>query len=362
MSTTTNTHRKLQALRAKIDRLDQQLISLLSERAKVAMEVGKFKRLHHLELYAADREKLVHHRVTKLNRGPLTTDNINAIFQEIMSACVALEKPLRIAYLGPEATFSHQAAVRQFGHAAEFIQIPTIEGIFREVERGQCDFGVVPIENSTEGSVYRTLDLFMETPLKIVAEIALEVSLYLMSSTSSVQKIRKIYSHPHALAECSQWLSQNLPDVPVEALSSTALAAKKAAEEPLAAAVASRIAASIYHLHILKEKIEDHAHNFTRFWVIGHQSPHKTGHDKTSVMFSVKDEVGALYKALYPFYRNDVNITKIESRPVKDRPWEYVFFVDLEGHMSNRALKKSLAEMQDMGLALKILGTYPQST
>jgi chorismate mutase / prephenate dehydratase len=362
MKRTMRSPKTLQTLRGKIDHIDHQLLALITERAKVALEVGRFKQERHLEPYAADREKLVQKRLQKLNRGPLSTTNIHTIFREIMSACLALEKPLRVSYLGPEATFSHQAALRQFGHAAEFVQIPTIEGIFREVESRQSDFGVVPIENSTEGSVYRTLDLFMETPLKIVAEIALEVSLYLMSTASSVQKIRKIYSHPHALAECSRWLANNLPDVPVEALSSTAVAAKKAAEDPHAAAIASKIAASIYRLHILKEKIEDHPNNHTRFWVIGHQSPQKSGHDKTSIMFSVKDEVGALYKALYPFYRNDVNITKIESRPVKERPWEYVFFVDLEGHTTTRALKKSLNEMDDMGLTLKILGTYPQST
>jgi chorismate mutase/prephenate dehydratase len=204
--------------------------------------------------------------------------------------------------------------------------------------------------------------MFVETPLKICAEIALGVSLYLLSSAETIEKIEKVYSHPQALAQCSRWLANNLPDVPVHSISSTALAAKKAASEPATGAIASKVSASLYNLKILKENIEDYAENYTRFWVIGHKAPAKSGYDKTSIMFSIKDEVGALYKILYPFSDHDVNMTKIESRPFKERPWEYFFFVDVEGHMSDNNLKSAVKEIEELVNFIKILGSYPRST
>ncbi|MFH0811658.1 MAG: prephenate dehydratase [Pseudomonadota bacterium] len=352
---------EIQDLRDKINQIDEEILQLISQRARLVKEIWKLKEEHQIEPYAADREKIIHQRLEELNQGPLSNEDIKTIFKEIISACLALEKPLRIAYLGPEATFTHQAALNQFGHAPEFIQIPTIEGIFEEVEKKRCDYGVVPIENSTEGSVYRTLDMFVETPLKICAEISFEISLYLLSASDRIEDIKEIYSHPQALAQCSRWLANNLPDIPVHAASSTAMAAKKAANKPFVGAIASKLSASLYNLKILKEKIEDYTNNITRFWVIGHRSPEKSGTDKTSIMFSIKDVSGALYKALYPFSQYEINMTKIESRPSKERPWEYIFFADLEGHITDSELKKPLEEMELMVNFLKILGSYPRS-
>jgi len=352
---------KLKELREKIDRIDRQILDLVSQRAHFVKEVWNIKQMGKVGPYAADREKIIHQRLAKLNRGPLSNENIKIIFQEIISACLSLEKPLRIAYLGPEATFTHQAALNQFGHAPQFIQIPTIDGIFDEVEKDRCDFGVVPIENSTEGSVYRTLDMFIEKPLKICAEISLEVSLYLLGTTDKIEDIKIIYSHSHALAQCSLWLANNLPDIPVHSVSSTAIAARKATQDPHVGAIASKISAPVYNLNILKEKIEDYSNNLTRFWVIGHKSPEKTGHDKTSIMFSCKDEAGALYKAIYPFSKYGINMTKIESRPSKERTWEYFFFADVEGHITDSTLKESLKEIEKMVTFIKILGSYPRS-
>ena len=353
---------ELENLRQKINDIDRETVNLISQRADLVRKVGSLKQENKIEAYAANREKIIFQSLETLNNGPLSNENLKAIFREIISACLSLEKPLRIAYLGPEATFTHQAALSQFGQAPQYIQIPTIDGIFGEVEQRRCDYGVVPIENSTEGSIYRTLDMFIETPLKICAEIALGVSLYLLSSTDKLENIEKIYSHPQALAQCSRWLANNLPDIPVHSVSSTAHAAKKVASEPSTGAIASRVSASIYNLEILKEKIEDYPENYTRFWVIGHKAPAKSGYDKTSIMFSIKDEVGALYKVLCPFSEHGINMTKIESRPFKERPWEYFFFADVEGHISDSNLKSTVKEIAKLVNFIKILGSYPRST
>jgi chorismate mutase/prephenate dehydratase len=352
----------LQDLRKKINQTDEQLLRLISARAHFVKEIGMVKEKHKVEPYSANREKFIHQRLEKLNQGPLSNENLRIIFGEIISACLSLEKPLQIAYLGPEATFSHQAALQQFGHSPRFIPLPTIEGIFREVEKKQCDYGVVPIENSTEGSIYRTLDMFIETPLKICAEISLGVSLYLLCSHDRIENIKRIYSHPQALAQCSGWLAHFLPDIPVKETSSTAQAAKKAKEDPSVGAVASKLAAKIYDLKILKNKIEDYPKNFTRFWVISQQSPEKSGQDKTSIMFSIKHKAGALHKIIYPFAHYGINMTKIESRPLKNSLWEYFFFVDLEGHVTDTKLNKALKQIEKMVKFLKVLGSYPRNT
>jgi chorismate mutase / prephenate dehydratase len=352
---------KLEDLREQVSRIDEEVLRSISRRAQLVKEVWNIKQENQIEAYAADRERIIHQRLEKLNQGPLSSEAVRTIFQEIISACLSLEKPLKIAYFGPEATFTHQAALNHFGHAPEFIQIATIDGIFEEVEKNRCDYGVVPIENSTEGSVLRTLDMFMETPLQICAETTLEISLYLMSSVDRIESIREIYSHPQALAQCSRWLSNNLPDIPVHAAPSTAKAAQMAATESGVGAIASKLAASLYNLKILKAKIEDYTNNITRFWVIGHKSPEKTGGDKTSIMFSVKDEAGALYKSLYPFSQYEINMHKIESRPSRERPWEYVFFIDVEGHITDCNIGKSLAEMGKIVHFFKVLGSYPRS-
>ncbi|WAC06843.1 MAG: prephenate dehydratase [Thermodesulfobacteriota bacterium] len=351
----------LKDLRKKINQTDEQILNLISARARFAKEIGMFKKKYKIEPYSANREKIIHQRLEKLNHGPLSNENVRIIFGEIISACLSLEKSLKIAYLGSEATFSHQAALQQFGHSPRFIPLPTIEGVFREVEKKQCDYGVVPIENSTEGSIFRTLDMFIVTPLKICAEISLEVSLYLLSSRNRIEDIKTIYSHPQALAQCSRWLAHHLPDIPVKEASSTAQAAKKAKEDSSVGAVAGKLAAKIYDLKILKNKIEDYPKNFTRFWVISHQSPEKSGQDKTSIMFCIKHKAGSLHKIIYPFAHYGISMTKIESRPLKDSPWEYFFFVDLEGHVTDPKLKKALNEIEKMVNFLKVLGSYPRS-
>ncbi|MBN2468668.1 MAG: prephenate dehydratase [Deltaproteobacteria bacterium] len=352
---------QIKEIRDRINRIDEQLLDLISQRARFAAEIGTIKKKHRLQPYAANREKIILTRLEELNSGPLSNEDIHTVFREIIAACLSLEKPLRIAYLGPEATFTHQAALSQFGQSPQFIQIPTIDGIFGEVEKKRCDYGVVPIENSSEGSVYRTLDMFIETPLQICAEIALEISLFLLSAADKIEDIKEIHSHPQALAQCSRWLANNLPDVPIHAASSTAIAAQKASQNPAAAAIASKVAARIYNLNILKEKIEDYPHNFTRFWVIGHKSPDRSGFDKTSFMFSIKDEAGALYEVLRPFSKHSINMTKIESRPAKGKPWEYFFFADVEGHFSDPNLREALQDMQGMVNFIKVIGSYPRS-
>lgn len=322
---------------------------------------GSSKKKHNLEPYAANREKIIYRRLEKLNQGPLSNENLKNIFSEIISACLTLEKQLKIGYLGPEATFSHQAALQQFGRSPRFIPLPTIEGIFREVEKKQCDYGVVPVENSTEGSIYRTLDMLIETPLKICAEISLDISLHLLSSHNRIENIKTIYSHPQPLAQCRRWLAGNLPNIPVKETASTAQAARKAMGNPAVGAVASKLAAKIYDLKIIKANIEDYHQNITRFWVISHQSPEKSGQDKTTIMFSINDKAGSLHKIIYPFAHYGINMKRIESRPLKDRPWEYFFFVDVEGHISDPKLKKALSEIEKMVQFIKVLGSYPRS-
>jgi len=352
--------RKLQIFRKEINDIDDQILDLLSRRGKLAKNVWAYKEQHDLEPYVADREKIIHQRLEQRNPGPISNESIRTIFQEIISACLALERPLKIAYLGPEATFTHQAALHHFGQSPQFVEIPSIEGIFKDVEKKRCDYGVVPVENSNEGSVDRTLDMFIETPLKICAEVSLVVSLYLLGTSKSLDAIKEVYSHPQALAQCSQWLAHNLPEIPVHSVSSTAVAAKKAAQNPHVGAIASKVTASIYGLTIIKEKIEDYTLNFTRFWVIGHQSPDKSGHDKTSIMFALKHEAGALYEAIFPFSKYRINMTKIESRPLKDHPWEYIFFADVEGHQTDEHIKRALEEIGTKTSFLKILGSYPR--
>lgn len=351
---------QLEAYRKKINTIDDKVLELISKRGELAKEVWALKEKHDLEPYVANREKVIHQRLESLNKGPLTNESIRTIFQEIISACLSLERPLKIAYLGPEATFTHQAAIHHFGQQPEFVEIPTIEGIFEDVEKKRCDYGVVPVENSNEGSVHRTLDMFIETPLRICAEVSMVVSLYLLGGTDKLNEIKNVYSHPHALAQCSRWLANNLPDVPIHPVSSTAVAAKRAADEPDAAAIASKVTASIYGLNIIREKIEDYAQNITRFWVIGHKSTDKSGHDMTSIMFALKHESGALYEAIYPFSEHSINMTKIESRPLKDHPWEYIFFADMEGHVVEENIQAALKEIEAKSTFLKILGSYPR--
>lgn len=345
--------------REQIDHLDERILKLLNERAKVAIRIGKLKKESHSEIHAPNREREIYARLEKMNTGPFPTDAIRHVFREIISASLALEEPLKVAYLGPRATFTHMACMQQFGLSAMYIPVSSIREVFNEVERGRADYGVVPIENSTEGVVNHTLDMFMDSPLKIAGEILQEVSHHLLSKTGRLEDIKKIYSHPHAIAQCKAWLENNVHGLPILETYSTAKAAEMCVEDPSVGAIASEVAAKLYGLRIVKRRIEDNINNFTRFLVIAQKSPPPTGKDKTSVMFSIKDRVGALYEMLQPFAEYEINLSKIESRPSKKKAWEYIFYIDMEGHQDDPKVKKALEELRSHCLFLKVLGSYP---
>jgi chorismate mutase/prephenate dehydratase len=269
-------------------------------------------------------------------------------------------KEIVVAYLGPEGTFTHQAALIKFGEKARYIPVKTIDEVFKEVEKKRADYGVVPIENSIEGVVTHTLDVFIESDLKITSEIILEIHHFLLSREKTIRDIKKLYSHPQAIAQCRNWISQNLPDVEIYETESTTSAVKRILNEKKSAAIASEVAASMYNLNIIAERIEDFRENITRFLVIGNNFSEKTGNDKTSILFSIKDKVGALHDILVPFKKEKINLTRIESRPSKKKAWEYVFFVDFTGHKDEPNVKKALDKIKNSTIFLKILGSYPK--
>ncbi len=351
---------KLETLRQKIDAVDSRLLDLLNQRAALVLEVGVIKKEEKSRFHVLEREEAIYQRLVSENSGPFPPEAIRPIFREVMSACLSLEKILHVACLGPDATFSHIASIQQFGQAARFIYTKSVADIFDEVERERADYGVVPIENSTEGVVNLTLDMFIESPLQICAEVMLEISHSLLSRHERLEDIKTVYSHPQALAQCYSWLNKNLAHAEVKEVFSTAMAAKLALEEQHTAAIASEFAATIYGIPVLKRKIEDNPQNFTRFWVIGKQSPGRTGDDKTSLMFSIRDGVGALSEMLDPFAKNSINLTKIESRPFRKKPWEYIFFIDIEGHVADANIKKALAMVTRNSQFMKVLGSYPK--
>jgi chorismate mutase/prephenate dehydratase len=344
--------------RKAIDRLDQQIVRLLNERTRRALEIGSLKLRHGEEIYAPHRERAVLSRVTKLNRGPLTNDGIRAIYREIMSSALAVEKPMTIAYLGPEATFTHQAAMQRFGNSLRYLPLKTIADVFSEVAKRHADFGVVPVENSTEGVVTHTLDMFMDSDLKIVAQIVMPISQCLMSRSPRA-RIKRLYIHPQSLAQCRQWLQRNLPDVEILETASNARSAELAAREKGAGAIAGLLAAEKYGLPVLEHNVQDNAENATRFLVLGRQCPPRTGHDRTSLMFCIADRPGALHGAIAPFRKYRINMTKIESRPSKRKAWQYYFFVDCDGHATDPKVAKALDELGRHCVFVKVLGSYP---
>jgi chorismate mutase/prephenate dehydratase len=298
------------------------------------------------------------------NRGPLTDDNLATIWREVLSACRALEGAVTVAYLGPRATFTHQAALDRFGAAAEFHAMRTIADVFDEVERGRAAYGVVPVENSTEGAVNVTLDRLIDSEATICGEIYLEIAQQLLSRAADLGEIKRVLSHPQGLAQCRGWLAANLRDVATEETTSTAAAVEFAAGDPTVAAIAAELAGTLYGVPVLRARIEDNRHNATRFLVIGSAAPDRaaarpTGRDKTSLLFAMKNEPGSLYRILEPFVRAGLNLTKIESRPAKIRAWEYVMFVDFEGHRETPAVADALREIGERTLHLRVLGSYP---
>ncbi len=351
---------RLSTLRQRIDDIDNHILELLNKRAKLAHEIGIIKKQDKARVHVLEREEAIYNRLVENNRGPFPSQSIRPIFREIISASLSLEKALNIAFLGPEATFSHIAAMYRFGQSALFIPTRGVADIFDEVERDRADYGVVPIENSTEGVVNLTLDMFIESPLNICAEVMLEISQCLLSFTEKTENIKVVYSHQQALAQCYNWLSKNMPETEIKETFSTAAAAQMAKKDPASAAIASDFAAKLYGIPVLKQKIEDNANNFTRFWVIGKKTPGRTGNDKTSLMFSIKDGVGALHTMLHPFAKHNINMTKIESRPFQKKPWEYIFFIDIEGHQEDEPVGNALKEVSALSRFLKVLGSYPK--
>ncbi|TKB72799.1 MAG: prephenate dehydratase [Nitrospira sp.] len=356
--------RDIHSYRTEIDRIDDEILRLLNERSKSVLEIGRLKRLSDggANLHTPAREAAILDRLMKQNAGPFPNEAIRPVYREIMSASLSLEGPQRVAYLGPRATFTHLASMKQFGESAHYVPVTGIKDVFSEVERGRAHFGVVPIENSTEGVVNHTLDMFIDSTLVIYGEVLQEISHQLLSKSERVEEIKKIYSHPHAIAQCRNWLETHLPHVPLAEVASTARAAELCGDDPSAAAIASELAAQLYGLKVLRSRIEDNTNNFTRFLVLAQKAPERTGKDKTSLMLSVKDKVGALYDLLRPFASLGLNMTKIESRPSRRKAWEYLFFVDIEGHVDEDRVKKALEEIKSRCLFMKILGSYPSHT
>ncbi len=353
----------LHEIRQRIDAVDARLLELLNERADLVHEVGEIKRREGSSIFAPDREELLLRSLAERNDqlgGRLPTPSIRAIYREIMSASYALEKGLTIAYFGPEGTYTHEAARLKFGASVDYLPCPSIGDVFDAVARHRADFGVVPIENSTEGSVNHTLDEWLDSPLAICAQVLLKIEHNLLS-TSPREAIGKIYSHPQSLGQCRRWLRQHFPEAELIEAASNTRAAQLAVAEPGAAAIAGRMAAELYDLPILERSIQDCANNTTRFLVIGHYECPPTGNDKTSLMFSVHDQSGALFAALEPFKELGVSISKIESRPSKRKAWEYFFFVDLEGHSSDPVLTQALERVAARTIFLKNLGSYPKT-
>ena len=351
----------IEQLRSDIDSVDDRIVELLNQRSNLVIEVGKLKSGSNQAFHVPGRERQIYERLLSLNPGPFPNDALRSIYREIISACLALESPMKVAFLGPKATFSHLATMQQFGLSAELVPMKSIPSVFEEVEKDKALYGVVPVENSTEGVISHTLDMFVESNLKITSEILLEVHHDLLSRTGRLEDIKKVYSHSQPIAQCRQWLEENLPGVPLVDVASTAVAAQIVSEDYTAAAIASELAASLYDLKVIRSRIEDQVNNFTRFLVISRNECERSGNDKTSVLFSVKDEPGILCRMLEPFAKRGINLSKIESRPYKKKAWEYIFFLDLSGHFSDPDVAEALDELKGCCQFLKILGSFPRS-
>jgi chorismate mutase/prephenate dehydratase len=345
--------------RSRINDLDNQILNLLNQRAEAALRIGDLKRRGEAPAWVPGREAAILRRLAEANTGPLPGDAVVAVWREILSACRALEGPLTVAYLGPRATFTHQAALARFGAAAELRPARTIGEIFDDVERGRSQLGVVPVENNTEGAVNVTLDRLVDADVIICGEHYLEIAQHLLTRAAELGEIKRVLSHPQGLAQCRAWLAAHLPEVPTEETASTAGAAEIAAGDPTVAAIASELAARLYGVPIRRERIEDNRSNATRFLVLGRNASAPSGHDKTSIVFAMRNEPGVLFRILEPLAASGINLTKIESRPAKGRPWEFVLFLDFEGHRDTPAVAAALKAVEARTLFLKVLGSYP---
>jgi chorismate mutase/prephenate dehydratase len=353
---------RLRELRERIDALDVKIQELINERARCAQEIARSKeRLGAENFYRPEREAEVLRAVLARNRGPLSNDEMARLFRELMSACLALEAPMTVAFLGPAGTFTQEAALKHFGHSAQTRALSSIEQIFREVESGSAQFGVVPVENSTEGVVTHTLDMFMRSTIKICGEVELPVHHHLLGKSSDAAEAKRVVSHQQSLAQCRRWLDMNLPALERVAVASNGEAARMASADPDLLAVAAESSAKIYGLNVLAANIEDEPGNSTRFLVIGKLETSASGQDRTSLLLSGKNKPGALHALLAPFARHGINMTRIESRPSRQGAWEYVFFVDIEGHVHDAKVKQALAELEKEAAFVKCLGSYPKA-
>jgi chorismate mutase/prephenate dehydratase len=349
---------ELQRLREQIDRVDDRILEALNERARLARAVGSLKVG---QAYRPEREAQVLRRVKERNEGPLGGETVAFLFREIMSACLALERPITVSYLGPRGTFSERATLKHFGLAADAVPAASIDEVFRSVESGAADFGIVPVENSTEGAVGRSLDLMPQTPMKVCGEVIVRIHHHLMAKAPlrDFAGIRRVLSHGQSLGQCHEWLNTNLPHAERVAVASNAEAARRAAEEPGSAAVAGEMAAEHYGLAILSSNIEDEPNNTTRFLILGDYQPRPSGRDKTSLILSARNRAGAVYEMLTPFATRGVSMTKFESRPSRVALWEYLFFVDIEGHRDDPQVAEALEEVGRIAGYIKVLGSYP---
>jgi len=353
----------LKATRDKIDQLDREIQLLINQRAEAAQEVARIKLASNpaAVFYRPEREASVLHEVKARNTGPVSDDEMARLFREIMSCCLALEQPLKIAFLGPEGTFSQTAALKHFGHAVTTLPVNSIPDIFAEVTSGSCHYGVVPVENSTEGVVSHTLDTFMNSPLKICGEVDLRINHHLLSNCDQLEKIERVFSHQQSLAQCRGWLDRHLLHAKRVPVGSNAEAARLAAQEQGSAAIAGETAAEIYGLTTLSANIEDESDNTTRFVVISKSDAGPSGHDKTSLLLSSKNESGGLHALLAPLAINGISMTRIESRPSRQGIWEYVFFIDIDGHRDDDKVASALNSLSDKASLFKVLGSYPRA-
>ncbi|MDR4505795.1 MAG: prephenate dehydratase [Candidatus Scalindua sp.] len=349
----------LKKLRGKIDLLDMKIVELLNERAHVVTEIGEIKKVTNAKVYAPEREKQVYDKIVANNKGPLSDKCIMSIYRELMAGSIALEKPLKVAYLGPEGTFSYFAAQAKFGHAVEYVSLSGIEAVFKEVVKKRTDYGVVPIENSTEGGIRETLSMFTECDVKVCAEIVMPIHHYLMANCA-IDKIKKIYSKSQVFSQCKMWLSDNFKKVDLLDVGSTAEAVAIAVREPNSAAIAHSEMAELYGIKTLRQNIEDSPNNVTRFFVLSSDFPPSTGRDKTAIMCYIKNEIGALHKILEPFRAHNINLTDIEPLPTKKKVWDYCFYIDFMGHATDENVRKTLLEVNKTCIDLKIIGSFPE--
>lgn len=353
----------LQKIRERIDEIDKQLQQMISERAQCALEIARLKKVASgsVDHYRPERESSILRTIQQRNQGPLSNEDIVRLFREIMSVCRALQQPMSVAYLGPEGTFTQAAVYKHFGHVVTAVPLGAIDEVFREVESDTVNYGVVPIENSTEGVIDHTLDMFLNSPMKICGEIELRVHHHLLGKSDNLKEIQRIYSHQQTFAQCREWLDTNLPEVERVAVTSNAEAARRASEDDHAVACGPAAAAEIYGLKVLTTNIEDEPNNTTRFLVIGRHIPAPSERDKTSLLLSAPNRPGALYHLLKPFSTHDISLTRIESRPSRRAMWEYVFFIDIEGHIQDNKVASAIKDLEADANLVKVLGSYPKA-